>query len=55
LDPTAPKTTTFRILLGVLRATSGQARLLGRDLWRDAVALHCDIAYVPGDVTLWPG
>ena len=48
------KTTTIRILLGVLRATSGHASLFGRDPWRDAVALHRDIAYVPGDVTLWP-
>jgi len=48
------KTTTIRVLLGVLRATSGHAGLLGRDPWRDAVALHREIAYVPGDVTLWP-
>lgn len=48
------KSTTIRVLLGVLRATSGRARLFGRDPWRDAVALHRDIAYVPGDVTLWP-
>jgi polyether ionophore transport system ATP-binding protein len=48
------KTTTIRILLGVLRATSGHASVFGRDPWRDAVALHHDIAYVPGDVTLWP-
>jgi ABC-2 type transport system ATP-binding protein len=50
----AGKTTTIRVLLGVLRATSGTATLFGRDPWRDAVALHRDIAYVPGDVTLWP-
>ncbi|NUS42209.1 MAG: ABC transporter ATP-binding protein [Mycobacteriaceae bacterium] len=50
----AGKTTTLRILLGLLRATSGTARLLGRDPWTDAVALHREIAYVPGDVTLWP-
>ncbi|MEV6428095.1 ABC transporter ATP-binding protein [Nocardia sp. NPDC051463] len=50
----AGKSTTIRILLGILRATSGQVRLLGRDPWTDAVALHHDIAYVPGDVTLWP-
>jgi ABC-2 type transport system ATP-binding protein len=48
------KTTTIRVLLGALRATSGHAGLLGRDPWRDAVALHREIAYVPGDVTLWP-
>jgi ABC-2 type transport system ATP-binding protein len=50
----AGKTTTIRIMLGLLRATSGHIRLFGRDPWRDAVALHREIAYVPGDVTLWP-
>lgn len=48
------KSTTIRILLGLLRADSGRARLLGGDPWRDAVTLHRRIAYVPGDVTLWP-
>ncbi len=50
----AGKSTTIRILLGVLRPTSGSATVFGRDAWRDAVALHREIAYVPGDVTLWP-
>ncbi|MBF6243823.1 ABC transporter ATP-binding protein [Nocardia elegans] len=50
----AGKSTTIRILLGILARTSGQARVLGRDPWTDAVELHRDIAYVPGDVTLWP-
>ncbi|WP_280500434.1 ABC transporter ATP-binding protein [Nocardia farcinica] len=50
----AGKSTTIRILLGILRATSGQAELLGRDPWTDAVELHRELAYVPGDVTLWP-
>ncbi|WP_225730345.1 MULTISPECIES: ABC transporter ATP-binding protein [unclassified Nocardia] len=50
----AGKSTTIRILLGILRATSGTARLLGRDPWSDAVGLHHELAYVPGDVTLWP-
>src|SRR5512132_207215 len=50
----AGKTTTLRVLLGLLRADSGQARLLGGDPWRDAVALHHRLAYVPGDVSLWP-
>ncbi|MEU8685823.1 ABC transporter ATP-binding protein [Streptomyces sp. NPDC048611] len=49
----AGKSTTLRVLLGLLRADGGTARLLGRDPWRDAVALHRRIAYVPGDVTLW--
>ncbi|MFR9753526.1 ATP-binding cassette domain-containing protein [Nocardia sp. 004] len=48
------KSTTIRVLLGILRATAGRARLLGRDPWADAVALHREVAYVPGDVTLWP-
>src|SRR5215469_14544946 len=50
----AGKTTTIRILLGLLRADGGTATLLGGDPWRDAVALHRRLAYVPGDVTLWP-
>ncbi|WP_179471488.1 ABC transporter ATP-binding protein [Mycolicibacterium vinylchloridicum] len=50
----AGKSTTIRILLGLLRADGGHARLLGGDPWHDAVTLHRRIAYVPGDVTLWP-
>jgi ABC-2 type transport system ATP-binding protein len=50
----AGKTTTLRILLGLLRADAGTARLLGGDPWREATTLHRRIAYVPGDVTLWP-
>jgi ABC-2 type transport system ATP-binding protein len=50
----AGKTTTLRILLGLVKADGGQARLLGGDPWRDAVALHRRLAYVPGDVALWP-
>jgi ABC-2 type transport system ATP-binding protein len=48
------KTTTMRVLLGLLRADGGTARLLGGDPWRQAVELHRRLAYVPGDVTLWP-
>src|SRR6266540_2776170 len=50
----AGKTTTIRVLLGLLRADAGEARLLGGDPWRDATGLHRRLAYVPGDVTLWP-
>ena len=50
----AGKSTTIRVLLGLIRADGGTVRLLGGDPWRDAVALHRRIAYVPGDVTLWP-
>jgi ABC-2 type transport system ATP-binding protein len=49
----AGKSTTLRVLLGLLRA-GGSARVLGRDAWSDAHAVHRDLAYVPGDVTLWP-
>jgi len=48
------KTTTIRVLLGLLRADAGQVKLLGGDPWRDAVALHRRLAYVPGEVSLWP-
>ena len=48
------KSTTIRVLLGLLSADSGSATLLGGDPWDDAVALHRRLAYVPGDVTLWP-
>ena len=48
------KTTTIRILLGLLRADAGEASLLGGDPWRQAAELHKRLAYVPGDVTLWP-
>ncbi|MFE6448935.1 MULTISPECIES: ABC transporter ATP-binding protein [Nocardiopsis] len=48
------KSTTIRVLLGLLRADAGTVSLLGGDPWRDAVALHRRLAYVPGDVTLWP-
>jgi ABC-2 type transport system ATP-binding protein len=49
------KTTTIRVLLGLLRPDAGEVRMLGGDPWRDAVDLHGRLAYVPGDVTLWPG
>jgi polyether ionophore transport system ATP-binding protein len=50
----AGKSTTIRVLLGLLRADSGDVSLLGGDPWRDAVDLHKRLAYVPGDVNLWP-
>jgi ABC-2 type transport system ATP-binding protein len=50
----AGKTTTIRVLLGLLRADGGTSVLLGGDPWRDAVELHRRVAYVPGDVNLWP-
>jgi ABC-2 type transport system ATP-binding protein len=50
----AGKTTTIRILLGLLRRDSGEVEVLGRRPWEDAVELHRHLAYVPGDVHLWP-
>jgi ABC-2 type transport system ATP-binding protein len=50
----AGKTTTIRILLGLTRATSGTAQVLDGNPWSDATELHRRLAYVPGDVTLWP-
>lgn len=48
------KSTALRVLLGLLRADAGEVRLLGGDPWRQAAELHRRLAYVPGDVTLWP-
>ena len=48
------KTTTIRVLLGLLRPDAGKVKLLGGDPWHDAVALHRRLAYVPGEVNLWP-
>jgi ABC-2 type transport system ATP-binding protein len=50
----AGKSTTIRVLLGLLRPDSGRAVVLGGDPWRDTATLHQRLAYVPGDVTLWP-
>ena len=50
----AGKSTTIRVLLGLLRADAGEVRMLDGDPWHDAVELHRRIAYVPGDVNLWP-
>lgn len=50
----AGKSTTIRILLGLLKATSGKAEIFGQDVWEDAVEIHKRVAYVPGDVNLWP-
>ena len=50
----AGKSTTIRILLGLARASGGEGTLFGRDPWTDAAELHQRVAYVPGDVALWP-
>ncbi|MCQ2002196.1 ABC transporter ATP-binding protein [Arthrobacter zhaoxinii] len=51
----AGKSTTIRVLLGLLKADAGTLQVLGQDPWREAVPLHRRLAYVPGDVALWPG
>lgn len=51
----AGKSTTIRVLLGLLKADGGSVRLLGGDPWSDVLQLHKRLAYVPGDVSLWPG
>ena len=51
----AGKSTTIRVLLGLLKADAGTVSLLGGDPWSDVVVLHRRLAYVPGDVSLWPG
>ncbi len=50
----AGKSTTIRVLLGILKADEGHAQIFGMDAWKDAVEIHKRIAYVPGDVNLWP-
>ncbi|MEG0384117.1 MAG: ABC transporter ATP-binding protein [Solibacillus sp.] len=50
----AGKSTAIRVLLGILKATDGEVKIFGLDAWKDAVEIHKRIAYVPGDVNLWP-
>lgn len=50
----AGKSTTIRALLGILKATGGEVKLFNKDAWQDAVDIHKRVAYVPGDVNLWP-
>ncbi|WP_125767786.1 ABC transporter ATP-binding protein [Lapidilactobacillus wuchangensis] len=50
----AGKSTTIRTILGMLRPTAGTVQVFGQDAWRDAVTIHRRLAYVPGDVYLWP-
>lgn len=50
----AGKSTTLRILLGLIKASGGTARVMGSDPWDDSVEIHRSLAYVPGDVSLWP-
>ncbi|ANU24556.1 ABC transporter ATP-binding protein [Planococcus donghaensis] len=48
------KSTTLRVLLGILKATEGRAEIFGKDSWKEAVEIHKRVAYVPGEVSLWP-
>jgi len=50
----AGKSTTIRVLLGILQANGGTVKVFGQDAWKEAVEIHKRIAYVPGDVNLWP-
>ncbi|MGN7175071.1 ABC transporter ATP-binding protein [Paenibacillus sp. FSL R5-0490] len=50
----AGKSTTIRVLLGILKATDGEVKLFNKDAWQDAVDIHKRVAFVPGDVNLWP-
>lgn len=49
----AGKSTTIRILLGIIKRSAGQAEIFGKDVWKDSLAIHQRISYVPGDVSLW--
>ncbi len=50
----AGKSTAIRVILGIFKATSGDVKIFGKDAWNDAVDIHKRVAYVPGDVNLWP-
>ncbi|WP_228275685.1 ABC transporter ATP-binding protein [Gracilibacillus oryzae] len=50
----AGKSTTIRILLGIIKSSGGTAKIFGKDVWKDSIKIHKQLAYVPGDVNLWP-
>src|SRR5699024_10935126 len=50
----AGKSTTIRALLGIIKASGGSAKIFGKDVWNDSIEINKNIAYVPGDVYLWP-
>jgi len=50
----AGKTTTIRVLMALLRADSGTARIAGKDCWQDSVEIKRFIGYVPGEPSLDP-
>ena len=49
----AGKSTTIRILLGILKRSGGEAKIFGKDVWKESLAIHKRISYVPGEVVLW--
>lgn len=51
----AGKSTTIRLLLGILKRDAGEAKIFGKDVWKDSLEIHKRISYVPGDVALWGG
>src|SRR6266404_1853550 len=51
----AGKTTTIRLLMALLRADSGTARIAGLDSWTKSLAIKRLIGYVPGEPALDPG
>ena len=55
VDAATGKSTVIRVLLGLYRPDGGVVLLFGRDPWHDPEVLHRRLAYVPGDVSLWPG
>ncbi|HLK91034.1 MAG TPA: ABC transporter ATP-binding protein [Polyangia bacterium] len=48
------KTTTIRLLMGLLRPSAGRAAILGHDCHADAVALKRDVGYLPDEPFLYP-
>ncbi|WP_022794181.1 ABC transporter ATP-binding protein [Marinococcus halotolerans] len=48
------KSTTIRVMLGLLKKSGGEVKLFGKDAWTGAVDIHKRVAYVPGDVNVWP-
>jgi ABC-2 type transport system ATP-binding protein len=50
----AGKSTTIGLLLGLIRPSSGTARIFDLDPWRDVTEIHRRLAYVPSEANLWP-
>ena len=50
----AGKSTLIRLLLGLVRSDGGEVGILGMDPWKRSREVHGQVAYVPGEVNLWP-